>query len=1074
MSKRRYLLSGLALGALVAVSVPAYAETRQVQQFDIPAQDLGGALRAFARASGAQVIFDGKAVRGKRSEALRHRSDAEEALRELLRGTGLTYRRNGKIFIVSPARKIAQADPALMASAVSAAAPGAAPTVDEPAEIIVTAQKRAESIQDVPISVSAFSAKSLDEQKVEGGSELVRAVPNVSFSKTNFASYNFSIRGIGTKALSVTSDPAVAISFNNTPLIRNRLFEQEYFDVERVEVLRGPQGTLYGRNATAGVVNMIPNIAEPGDLTADLKLETGNYRTMRASGMVNVPLGDTFALRAAGAWTSRDGFDFNTVTDRRVNGRDLWSTRLSAAWEPGDDFHVNAIWEHFNEKDDRSRTGKQLCHTDPGPASVGGRDLGALAQIRGELSQGCSVGSLYDDGAYGLPNGLSVPYVLAGASLVQLGFTGRPSRGGVLVTLFDPQRDPYAGITQSRDLREIATAYDPTFRAKNDVFQLNVDFALAENLRFYSQTSYTEDFYRSTQDYNRFTSNPIFNNSAGLVNLLGRPLRTDGLSPGGVYVDPQLGPSSSILGVDMVNSKSDQWYQEFRLQSSFDSSVNFLAGVNYLDFDIDEDYYVFSNLFSAVAQGLFGQRNLGGVGIDCPPGGATDCLYVDPNPLNSIDGNGHNYFRSRNIAKTQSLAAFGEAYWNASDNLKFTLGLRYTHDKKTATPVRSQLLLAPGIFAGGNVGFGYPESPDIVQKWKRVTGRFVVDWRPQLGFADDSLIYGSYARGYKGGGANPPGIDANPEFLQFFPQPETFRPESVNAFEIGMKNTFANGRFTLNAAAFLYDYNDYQVSQIVDRMALNENYDATIWGAELEMAWRPTPRLRVNANLGYLGTRIADGTKSIDVMDRTQGNPDWMVVKPWMQLASNCVAPRALIEKVVNSPAFISDPSPQYLSAFCGSSNFGSYAPGADFANRIGITYNPAVDAPNQGRGFYADLGGNELPNSPHWTASIGAQYTLPIGAWGLTFRGDYYRQGKSWARAYNIAIDRLKSWDNANLAVTLDRPDSGLAFQLYVKNVFNDAPITDAFLNSDDSGLTANVFTLDPRIIGFSIRKSF
>src|SRR3546814_1244099 len=88
------------------------------------------------------------------------------------------------------------------------------------------------SIQDVPISVSAFSAKSLDEQKIEGGSELVRAVPNVSFSKTNFASYNFSIRGIGTKALSVTSDPAVAISFNNTPLIRNRLFEQEYFDVE--------------------------------------------------------------------------------------------------------------------------------------------------------------------------------------------------------------------------------------------------------------------------------------------------------------------------------------------------------------------------------------------------------------------------------------------------------------------------------------------------------------------------------------------------------------------------------------------------------------------------------------------------------------------------------------------------------------------------------------------------------------------------------------------------------------------------------------------------------------------------
>src|SRR3546814_18150380 len=86
---------------------------------------------------------------------------------------------------------------------------------------------------------------------------------------------------------------------------------------------------------------MIPNIAKPGDFEADLKLETGNYKSMRASGMVNIPLGDTLAVRAAGAWTSRDGYDFNTVTNRRVNGRDLWSTRISAAWELHDRFPEN-------------------------------------------------------------------------------------------------------------------------------------------------------------------------------------------------------------------------------------------------------------------------------------------------------------------------------------------------------------------------------------------------------------------------------------------------------------------------------------------------------------------------------------------------------------------------------------------------------------------------------------------------------------------------------------------------------------------------------------------------------------
>src|SRR3546814_784853 len=134
---------------------------------------------------------------------------------------------------------------------------------------------------------------------------------------------------------------------------------------------------------------MIPNIAKPGDFEADLKLETGNYKSMRASGMVNIPLGDTLAVRAAGAWTSRDGYDFNTVTNRRVNGRDLWSTRISAAWELNDRFHVNAIWEHFYENDNRARTGKQLCHTDPGPTMIGSTNISS-PQIRGTLSQGCS------------------------------------------------------------------------------------------------------------------------------------------------------------------------------------------------------------------------------------------------------------------------------------------------------------------------------------------------------------------------------------------------------------------------------------------------------------------------------------------------------------------------------------------------------------------------------------------------------------------------------------------------------------------------------------------------------------
>src|SRR3546814_15372102 len=96
----------------------------------------------------------------------------------------------------------------------------------------------------------------------------------------------------------------------------------------------------------------------------------------------------------------------------------------------------------------------------------------------------------------------------------------------------------------------------------------------------------------------------------------------------------------------------------------------------------------------------------------------------------------------------------------------------------------------------------------------------------------------------------------------------TFEPEYVNAFEIGAKNSFMNGALTLNATAFYYDYKDYQVSQIRDRTAVNENFDAKVWGAELEARYSPTRNLRFNENIGWLKTKIAKGETSIDIMNK--------------------------------------------------------------------------------------------------------------------------------------------------------------------------------------------------------------
>jgi outer membrane receptor protein involved in Fe transport len=1139
------LLSGAAAAALLICASAAQAEDMAL---NIAPQSLGDALNEFAVQSKHSVVFAPGLVAAKTTRGVTAAPTVELALAQLLDGTGLSYRNNGDTFLI-----VSASDP----QSGSAAGDGADGTV---AALIVTAQKKEEAIQDVPIAISAFTEKTLEEQKIEGGFDLLKAIPNVTFSKNNFTSYNFSIRGIGTKAVSATTDPGVAVSFNNIALLQNRLFEQEYFDVERVEVLRGPQGTLYGRNATAGVINVIsakPNLQE---FDGWVKGEVGNYHAKRISAMVNVPLvQDKLAIRIAGALTDRQGYDYNEVTKSAVNGRDLWSARVTVAFNPTESIRTNLVWERFNEDDNRSRTSKQLCHRDAGPTSIGGTPvytpLGNNAEedqnnllIRQALfSQGCKPGSLYDDSAFGTPNGLALPFVFAAAALYN-------SCGGSCVPLFPLSGDlpnlsdyrgligivdPYASTTQSRDLRTIASFRDPRYRAKADVVELNIDVDLTPSLTLSSQTAYNKDTVYSFQDFNRFNTQPIFNDTSDTAHFkpFGDPMIFDDtqIAPGGIFCDPQLGCSNTMAGFDISQAKGTQFTEEMRVSSKFDGPLNFSVGANYTKFETLVDYYVFYNLITALAlvrpfnmqkgEVDFNTCNLG-TGyrnwfnfFSAVPAPSTDpnavCPYIDPNPIESINGQGHNYFRSKNPYKLKSAAAFGEVYWQATPALKVTAGLRYTDDKKTFIPVPSQVLLAPGQVAGGTVSIGYPEKPAIKQHWGEWTGRLGVDWKPDLSFTDQTMLYAFYSRGYKGGGANPP----QPGFADFeesvaqaraggltdaaieagiargdFPILEltaveyarTFKPEFVNAFEVGAKNTLMGGALTFNSDAFFYDYKDYQVSQIRDRTAVNENFDAKIWGLEFETAFAPTRDLRFVANLGYLDTKIGKGMKSIDIMNRTQGNPDYTLVKPWLALPSNCVVPTKIVQQwLTGQPYGIVN-----YYGMCGGIG-GRINQILNFDPTLkdpatGKLYDPlATDADgnllypelNGGAGLLADLSGNELPNSPHWTMNIGAQYGHEIldGSWRATVRADAYWQSQSWARVYNDdPYDKLHGWYNLNLSVWFEKPDEDLKIELYAKNILDKTPITDSFLNSDDTALTTNVFVLDPRLIGLSIRKGF
>jgi outer membrane receptor protein involved in Fe transport len=761
--------------------------------------------------------------------------------------------------------------------------------------------------------------------------------------------------------------------------------------------------------------------------------------------------------------------------------------------------------------------------------------------------------------------------------------------------------DIYRGAMQSRDLRTISSQLKPKYQADSDVFDLTINLELTDALSFTSQTVYAKDSYYATQDYNRFTAFPIWTDtsaacwlpadgssssiSAATLNCSDDPdfgvgtyapipdgngdflrdedgrrigfyrdlaPRPEGspLGTAGVFCDPQLGCSDTLLIQDLSQSTSKQFNQEFRLASNFDAPWNFSLGTNITRFETTNDYYVFANALTYLLNVFpFAYHNSQCVEtstvesyrdnvLNDDPYRAYDgqfCRYVDPNPLESINGEGHNYFRSNNPYKLTSGAVFGELYWEATETLKVTAGVRLTWDRKVFTPVPSQLLLgdyretqgiSPGDgpencrnfqvvcgLAGSSIGGrGSPASPDIIQEWQEPTGRLVVSWSPDLAFTDETMIYGSISHGYKGGGANPPSVDVPAKFL--FDRasggfPDTFEAEFINAYEVGTKNTLFGGALVLNGTAFYYDYTDYQVSRIVDRRAVNDNFDAEVWGLEFESIFAPTLNWQFNAAIGYLNTEVAEGEQSIDLMDRTDGGnrhfaadpndtgitanrttdfpegfDEWIVVQPWITSASNCIVPKQLME------ANFAHQSRNFINAYCPTGNVANsstvqlgnsyFDENGNFFAQSSSTdrrfYDPAKDAPNGGSGFFKDLGGNELPNAPKFTVALGGQYSFDLTRdWRATARMDYYWQDQSYARIYNMPdYDRLRSWSNTNLSFWVNNPVNGITVEAYVKNLFDETPITGAFLNSDDSGLTTNVFTLDPRLIGVSVRKEF
>lgn len=231
-------------------------------------------------------------------------------------------------------------------------------------EVVVTARRRDESLQRVPVSITSLSGATLEQASVQRVEDLRFLAPSLQISPSPFGNSvpGYTIRGQRQLEALSTQDPSVVLYFSEVPLMRPHATNGSFFDLNSVQVLKGPQGTLFGRNTTGGAVLVTPNRPED-ELAAELSGGFGNRGAYDVGGFLNVPAGETFALRFAGQLQHRDGYTSNLFSGADVDEDDIWSIRVGALWSPNDAIQSYTVYEQ--SKRDQASSGWRLHAVNP-------------------------------------------------------------------------------------------------------------------------------------------------------------------------------------------------------------------------------------------------------------------------------------------------------------------------------------------------------------------------------------------------------------------------------------------------------------------------------------------------------------------------------------------------------------------------------------------------------------------------------------------------------------------------------------------------------------------------------------
>ena len=912
-------------------------------------------------------------------------------------------------------------------------------------EVVVTAQRQEQSLQDVPIAVSAFDSEGLETQQIEGGSDLQLVVPGLQFSPTDSGG-SFAIRGLRNFAVGATSDSGVEIHMNDLPMGRTTMQDGNFFDMERVEVLRGPQGTLFGKNSIGGVINLITAKPDTTEWSSSVDFDVYEYDGTNVKAHANLPIiEDTLALRLAFSSNKRDGYVQNIYSKRLdddIDGRDSESKRASLRYE-NDRFSATLVHESYDEDSSRNLFNNTQCQRDT------------------SLVVGCTIG-VKDVYELTHPMGTYVENIMVAYGLID----------------FTPTTD-MSGAPQG--YWEVSLGAEPFYKVDQHTNQLLIDGDITESLSFNISASEKERIYnRQSAFVSEEMQTLRFNDTAAF--------------PGGVVPMSGYGPNCNLedftagiyggcvqanltypTGYDNILFTTEMENVEIRVTSSFDGMYNFMLGA------IDTK----SNgirTYDVPATGLDALALVGGGGLQ---------LYPP-------------FYRTDEKMVTDSESFFGELYIQATEDLRFTLGFRTSDDYKESYS-RQPFINIVGMgglgtgftpLAGAFPGYGeaYIAATGVLPEMdvSNTTGRFVADY-----FVDeDTMVYGSVSTGVKVGGFNG-AIDPI-----LFPDTPTSYPETeITAYETGIKTDFPDQNIRLNASLYYYDIEGFHTTRVVNKVSLTEGIDVETFGLEADILWAPEflPGLSLNAAVSYQDSEIQDSAQ-IDIynadLQMTTANSNWHMMK---DTESEIMVVRKDVAAAVYSAwlggTFAGTPLQAALipAEFHGDRTYGELTPVSYLLPSLGIFpaeghlpsladragYAAMIQSLGYdlnsvwGEGQETDLSGNSLTH-PEYTLSVGAQYQHTYNDLNITYRADVYHQASRYTRIFNLDYDEIPSWTELNLQVTLAPLDNSWYVQIYGQNVGDEQNLLSVGQNSSAVGLTRPLAAREPERYGMRFGLNF